>query len=59
MIEESNKKFATQLGKLILENDFQLEPIYDEIKQHYGSYANKNEIAAYNCARLYYNSKKI
>jgi len=28
MIEESNKMFATQLGKLILENDFQLEPIF-------------------------------
>jgi hypothetical protein len=30
MIEESNKMFATQLGKLILENDFQLEPIFKE-----------------------------
>jgi hypothetical protein len=59
MIEDSNKKFATQLGKLILENDFQLEPIYEGIKQHYGSYAAKNEIAAYNCDRLYYNSKTI
>jgi hypothetical protein len=59
MIEESNKKFATQLGILILENDFQLETIYEGIKQHYGSYANKNEIAAYNCDRLYYNSKTI
>ena len=59
MIEESNKKFATQLGKLILENDFQLEPVFKGIKEHYGNYANKNEIAAYNCDRLYYNPKTI
>lgn len=59
MIEDSNKKFATQLGKLILENDFQLETIYEGIKQHYGSYASKNEIAAYNCDRLYFNPKKM
>lgn len=59
MIEESNKKFATQLGKLILENDFQLEPVFKGIKEHYGSYASNNEIAAYNCDRLFFNPKKI
>lgn len=58
MIEDSNKKFATQLGKLILENDFQLEHVFKGIKEHYGNYANKNEIAAFNCDRLYYNPKK-
>ena len=59
MIEDSNKKFATQLGKLILENDFQLEPIFKGIKEHYGSYASNNEIAAFNCDRLFFNPKKI
>ena len=59
MIEESNLIFATQLGKLILENDFQLEPVFKGIKEQYGNYATKNEIAAYNCDRLYYNPKKI
>jgi hypothetical protein len=59
MIEDSNKKFVAQLGKLILENDFQLEPVFKGIKEHYGNYATKNEIAAYNCDRLYYNPKKI
>lgn len=59
MIEESNLIFATQLGKQILENDFQLEPVFKGIKEQYGNYATKNEIAAYNCARLYYNPKKI
>lgn len=57
MIEESNITFATQLGKLILDNDFQLDPIFKGIKLNYGSYASKNEIAAYNCDRLYYNPK--
>jgi hypothetical protein len=55
MIEESNQKFATQLGKLLLENDFQLEPVFKGIKEHYGNYATKNEIAAFNCDRLFYN----
>jgi len=59
MIEESNIIFATQLGKLILENDFQLGPVFKGIKEQYGNYATKNEIAAYNCDRLYYNPKKI
>ena len=59
MIEDSNKKFATQLGKLILENDFQLEPVFKGIKEHYGNYANKNEIAGFNCDRLFFNPKTI
>jgi len=59
MIEESNLIFATQLGKLILENDFQLELVFNGIKQNYGSYASKNEIAAYNCDRFFFNPKKI
>jgi hypothetical protein len=59
LIEESNKKFATQLGKLLLENDFQLEPVFKGIKEHYGNYATKNEIAAFNCDRLFYNPKTI
>jgi hypothetical protein len=59
MIEESNLIFATQLGKLILENDFQLEPIFKGIKEQYGNYASKNEIAVYNCDRLFLNPKKI
>ena len=58
MVEESNIMFATQLGKLILENDFQLDSVFREIKKQYGNYATKNEIAAYNCDRLYYNLKK-
>ena len=59
MIEESNKMFASQLGKLIIEKEFNLEAIFNGIKQNYGSYASKNEIAAYNCDRLYYNPKPI
>lgn len=59
LIEESNEKFATQLGKLLLENDFQLEPVFKGIKEHYGNYATKNEIAAFNCDRLFYNPKTI
>ncbi len=59
LIEESNQKFATQLGKLLLENDFQLEPVFKGIKEHYGNYATKNEIAAFNCDRLFYNPKTI
>ena len=59
MIEESNQKFASQLGKLIIEKEFHLEAIFKGIKEQYGNYATKNEIAAYNCDRLYYNPKKI
>ena len=59
LIDESNQKFATQLGKLILENDFQLEPVFKGIKKHYGNYATKNEIAGFNCDRLFYNPKTI
>ena len=59
MIEESNKMFASQLGKLINEKEFNLAAIFNGIKKHYGSYASKNEIAAYNCDRLFFNPKKI
>jgi hypothetical protein len=59
LIDESNQKFATQLGKLIIEKEFNLEAIFKGIKEHYGNYATNNEIAAYNCDRLYYNPKKI
>ena len=59
LIDESNQKFATQLGKLLLESDFQLESVFKGIKQHYGNYATKNEIAGFNCDRLFYNPKTI
>ncbi|RAR73812.1 hypothetical protein [Flavobacterium aciduliphilum] len=57
MIEESNNKFAFQLGKLIIEKEFNLESIYKGIKDQYGNYAKKNNIAAFNCDRLFYNPK--
>jgi hypothetical protein len=44
MIEESNKMFASQLGKLINEKEFNLAAIFNGIKKHYGSLHPKTRL---------------
>lgn len=54
MIEVSNFAFSKILGTLFKENGFQnLKHVYSELKRQYFEVAKNNEVAAYNCQRIY------
>ena len=56
MIDESNKSFATTLGDLLRENNFRdMTCIYESLQKDYGLVAKRNEVAAYNHSRIYFN----
>lgn len=59
MINESNESFALTLGNLLSENNFRdMKYIYESLKKEYGLVAKRNEVAAYNHSRIYYNNAK-
>ena len=59
MIEESNNAFATILGNLLKDNNFDdMHLIYMNLKEDYLMIAKRNEVAAYNHQRLFYTSAK-
>jgi hypothetical protein len=59
MINESNESFALTLGNLLSENNFRnMKCIYESLKKEYWLVAKRNEVAAYNHSRIYYNNPK-
>ena len=56
MIDESNTAFALTLGNLLRENNFRnMKCIYKSLIKEYGLVAKRNEVAAYNHSRIYFN----
>lgn len=56
LVTESNNAFAELLGEVSHKKS---NAIYSYLKKYYGKLAESNEVAKYNCDRLYFNNGKM